>query len=266
MKQYYIRVKTKEQLKAVMKWGKADYLIVDSLLENEITDGRDKVIFSLPDIAREEKLSSIEKIYEKCCKSGGLMIKNLDELGLLLEKGYEGKVIADPFLYAYNSEALEFYREYYPDMSFVCSDELTDREMRQTIDGLAEKTKSVEISDKFIYRLYGYQQLMITNQCVSRNYTSCTDKTMTLKDERGNCFIAQSNCGLCYSTVYNGCASSMMDKLEEISFDNLLVDFTVENSGETEEVLKKIDAFSNEKTSNEKERGISRGHHYKGVD
>ncbi len=127
---------------------------------------------------------------------------------------------------------------------------------------------------------------MITNQCMSHNYTSCSDKTMRLKDDRGNDFVAVSNCSQCYSTIYNKTATSMIDKMEEIEKDCFFIDFTIENEFEAEAVLKSISDIENVRVSTSgmgkrgtgiadmenrkavigKQQGINRGHHYRGVD
>ena len=259
---YYIRVRTQEQLRAVLDWGKANALLADPelwkqperkvQLDSEKKDAFQPICYlCLPDVARQHKIRSIEEMLKNCPLSAGVVIKNIDEFGLLAETRFPGPVIGDSFLYTYNLEAAAFYRQYFPSMELMLSDELTDQELKVFLPQ----------QDQFIYKIYGYQQLMTTNQCISRNYTNCREKKLTFQDERGNQFFALTNCGQCMSSIYNGQCTYMLDKLDEIPFEKKLLDFTVESQDETAFVLNAL-----EEKQKQRPAGITRGHHYKGVD
>lgn len=326
MSRYYVRVRTKEQLNIVMNWRQADVILMDYTLmdcadaviasahaevsdnaraarEKTLDDQRPQFYYCLPYVARQNRLESIEQIISRRPGGTGMVICNMDELAMLTEMGFQGDVIADPFLYAYNSDAIDFYREYYPGMKFILSDELTDRE----ISGIA-RIQDERRMDSFIYKIYGHQPLMITAQCISRNYTGCSKKAVPFKDERGNHFCAVSQCSQCYSIIYNEAATSMIDKMSEIGFKNLMIDFTIESADQVKRILALImqeiscnaetasdrAEYDNNRDSSNKqsggqdgsrqenmpgafhktadnkgsigERSITRGHHYRGVD
>ncbi len=329
MNRYFVRVRTREQLNIVTNWQQTDTILMDfSLLNsddiaavNSMTaasgivsaDKADKskafinlnrhIYYCLPYVSRQNRLASIEQIIRSCNAGEGIVICNMDELAMLAEMKFEGPVIADSFLYAYNSQTIDFYREYYSDMRFILSDELTDREISEIA-----RVRGRSQADNFIYKIYGHQPLMITAQCISRNYTGCSKKTVPFKDERGNNFCAVSQCSQCYSVIYNGNATSMIDKAQEIGFANILIDFTTESADQIKQVLdlimqkmsddeisisdrtecdnnhdgKEKQTGSQEECSREnlskaarrtddnrnsgKERRITRGHHYRGVD
>lgn len=325
MSRHFVRVRTKEQLDIVVNWQQAEAILADFTLMNSeniaavnshavtadiarsaegkgADDSKPHIYYCLPYVSRQNRLASIEKMIGSCNEGTGIAICNMDELAMLTEMNFKGPVIADSFLYAYNSQAIDFYREYYPDMRFILSDELTDRELAE-IGRIRDNSRS----DSFIYKIYGHQPLMVTAQCISRNYTNCSRKSIPFRDERGNCFCAVSQCSQCYSVIYNGNATSMTDKMSEISFANLLIDFTTESADQVRQVLEQIskktrlDAMSasdraehnNNRNSKEKptegqadisqknlsgtshgaddkssgkEHKITRGHHYRGVD
>ena len=270
-KQLFIRIKTIGQLEVVQEWMRKEKTIPALIFDHDMAGMMRKTMnglyLCLPDVARQNRIASIEQMISGLPEGAGLVIKNLDELGMLFKMGYRGPLIGDSFLYAYNSEALAFYLDLFPDMKFILSDELTDRELKDltasTPDVCPDRgmsclpggTPDFSDQDRFIYKVYGYQQLMVTNQCVNRNYTDCRAKKMEFTDSKGGRFTAVSNCSQCSSTIYNGKCTSMLDRIEEIGYQNLLIDLTIEDGKETLKILQG-------KASGE----MTRGHHYKGID
>ena len=265
MAETIIRVKNKIQLQTVLECKEVDTLIADfgcqSLDIESIKKAHPETSFylQLPDILREKKAESVRKIAEKALDFGGIVIRNFDEIGLLedvLKKAPERmpKILGDSFLYAYNTSAISFYKGLFPDMKFLLPDELTDREIEELADA-AEAQLGIKRED-FIYKIYGYQPLMITNQCLNRNYTGCEEPLLSFSDEKKNRFFITSECGQCYDIVYNGQPTVMLDKAEvfESGF-GLLYDFTIETE---EEIRRILEGGVPEK--------LTRGHHYKGVE
>jgi len=156
----YCRVKTAEQLHAVR--GLCDVIICGSdAAAYEPTVGSEKVIADLPDISREMRSSDLEKHFSEMMKYGGVVVHTLDELGFLKSSGYDGEILADPFLYAYNDEAVSFYRNIFPQIRFIAPDELTDEEL-----------EILGTKDELIYKAYGRQRVMFTAQDVVSYYSS----------------------------------------------------------------------------------------------
>ena len=289
MTETYIRVKNKIQLQAAVNSEVADVLLLDfgcasvDIAAMKIEHPQTKFYLQLPDVLREKKAVSVKKIAEKALSFDGIVIKTFDEIALVNEvlaeksdvkdQGFDKwQIIGDAFLYAYNTEALAFYKNFFPNMKFILPDELTDREIMQLIE--SAKEKGIAERSDFIYKVYGYQPLMITNQCLNRNYTGCEKPLLQFADEKKNQFYISSECGQCYDIVYNGQPTVMLDKMEatdagfEIEgtvFNNILLDFTVETENEMDLVLGMI---GNEQLSvNVPERfRLTRGHHYKGVE
>lgn len=254
MIRYYVRVRTKEQLRAALQWEKTAVLMPDGELGGDMMYVHAKaqkasnpmqIVICLPDVLRQSRLAQTEAAMMAACtasvKGAGLLVRNLDELGMIqalhLQERFPGALIADPFLYAYNSEALRFYLDLFPDLWFIGSDELTDREQQQALQ------KSPLPKEKMIIKVYGHQPLMISNQCLNRNHTNCTEHVTAFCDSRKERFFAVSSCLQCYSTVYNGKCTWLLDKVNEegyAGYENLLLDFTVEDGPEMEHLLSSI--------------------------
>ena len=263
----WVRVKTEEQLQAVLESQvHPKYLILDAALFSAAPHcvqmvnrqaAETKVYLQLPDVLRQNRKGKIEKLLEQASGCAGLVIKNLDELGLVLEKRMQEQleIIGDAFLYAYNNDALRFYRELIPEMKFIYSDELTDKEAG---DLAGDK-------NAFLYKVYGYQEVMITAQCFFKNSGNCLRSKqagsemaqsgrMTLRDETKNNLYAESFCDLCHTVIYNGVPTSMLDKIKE-EYENLLYDFTIEDAETVKEILETKQCST-----------YTRGHHLTPID
>ena len=238
----WIRVKTKEQLEAVQnaKVPFGHLLLPAALLPEEGSlplFAEAKIYLQLPDVLRQNKKEQIRSMLKKA-SFDGIVVKNLDELGLVLEWQKERKgqrppvVIADAFLYAYNREAIRFYRDRIPDMRFMCSEELTDKE---------EKELRADAS-AFLYKIYGYQTVMVTAQCFRKNRAGCAragqegSQRMCLRDESGNILYAECDCSLCQTIIYNGVPTSMLDK-DVSGYENIFYDFTIEDAATVKKIL-----------------------------
>ena len=259
LKNLYIRVKTEEQLSAV-----AEYIIRSRMLPEQLNilvpchwtgtqvsllSGRASVFADLPYILRENIRRKAESCVKEAQWADGFVIKNIDEMGLVQEMDYQGKVIADSFLYATNSQAMEFYRQQFENIVFMASDELTDAEIDKMPEG-----KSL------IYKIYGRQPVMFTAQDVAENYG--TDGVVSLESAKRDRLVTSFD-EFGFTTVYTEDAVSMMDKAAAWERDNILIDLTLENKTETLEILGNVGEPAAEYTG---VNSFSRGHHYRGID
>ena len=233
----YIKVKTKEQLCAVSECKMEYEIIADYKLTAEIPAGqRSGVWLSLPDVLRENKLSVFEELCASADGFKGVVIHNADELGMLRSAGYGGLVMAGELLYAYNSEAVRFYQGFYPDMRFIAPAELTDAE-------LVRLEAAAKI--RFIYKIYGHQQLMTTAQVLDGPF----------RDEKGESYIGIHDPVQDLSQIYTGRPVSMLDKQDVWQDRDVLIEFTFESGKMAACILKEMNAS-----------GYIRGHHFKGID
>ena len=211
----YITAKTEYQLEAVRGFKKV------------------KILSCLPDAARENRLGEVKKLISQ---AEAVVIQNIDETGLLKEMNFKGDVIGGQLLYAYNSEAVGFYKTVFPAMKFIAPAELTDNELK----ALEEAAKI-----KFIYKVYGRQKLMTTAQYLSG----------TFRDEKGAEFIALHDEINNYSEIYTVKPVSMLDKRQAWDSRDILFEFTAETEEETVKILETMEVSD-----------YIRGHHYRGID
>lgn len=273
-----VRVKTKEQFRCIPETKAIRTLIVDAscldLIKQKKKEEKDrKYYLQFPDILKESKAELQEALLQEAENYDGLVVRNFDQLGLLRsfqkEDGKIPEIIGDSFLYSYNPEALAFYRDFFPAIRWVLSDELTDKEAQNLI-------KKAD-TDNFIYKVYGYQTLMVTNQCIRRNYQGCRKgepEPLRFTDEKNNAFYAVNDCTNCYNLIYNGQPTMMLDKLQYkedrffvdgTEYPSLLIDFTIEKENEIAQILGLVEKILKSEPV-VLEGNYTRGHHYKGVE
>ena len=252
MKNIFVRTRTSEQLKAVLDWGRAAAVLADTGTwpQDSLSGYNGEIYICLPDVTRQSKIGSAEEMIQMARGRYGLVIKNLDQLEMVCEAGFTGPVIADSLLYACSSHAFLMYKEILPWLQFISCDELTDQEMRKT-------------GCDVIYKAYGHQQLMVTSQCLMKNYSGCRQGYVRFKNERGDIFYSQTRCSQCYSVIYDGREISMLDRLDEIPFKNILADLTVEDAAQTGTVLALLELTG---PGYKQDNRFTRGHHYRGVE
>lgn len=266
-----VRVKNNALLETAGSYDGIDVIIADfgcsedSLLAAAEKYPKRRIYIQLPDVLREKRAESVEKIAERAMRFDGVVIKNLDEAGLIRKilhgAGKKTEVIGDAFLYAYNSSAVAFYKQLFADMRFIASDEISDREVGAMIRKCEEK--GVATGKDFIYKAYGHQPLMITDRCINRTYAGCMNPLMRFRDEKNNDFYVTSECGQCYDIIYNGLPSFMPEPAGELKemIPHILLDFTIESAEKMREVM---DHFLEGKALALKANTYTRGHHLKG--
>ena len=262
----YVSVKTMEQFQIVNNYEFVRHIIIDYNIIREAEVGKmnseKKIYVAFPDILRENKKHNMKDLYFLAGMTDGIYVKNIDELGLLKEYGYKGTVLLDSFLYAYNDEAIRFYKDTFDNVIFVGSVELTHHELESLCTGTVE-------------RLYGYQPVMITAQCFINNYLDgCgynRSKRFSFRDEKGNRFFSVNNCRDCYSIIYNGVPTDNVKQLTNNRNTDItneyLIDFTIESVDQTKKVMDRLEKIQTGETDIESdELDYTRGHYIKGIE
>ena len=242
----------------MLKWGKAFAVLADyeswmndSCVFREIYDaGISEAYVCLPEITRQSKLELTKNMMQCIPDGAGVLIRTPDQLEMAVEYGFKGPVAGDSFLYAYNSHSMKLYKELIPDIQFISSDELTDNELKLT-------------GGDVIFKAYGHQVLMVTNQCLMKNYYGCRQGIVRFRNENNDRFFTANRCSHCLSVIYDSRIINMTDRLDEIPYEKIMLDLTVENAEQTREVLSRIDSGQ---CSDAHAAGFTRGHHYKGVE
>lgn len=224
------------------------------------------VFIALPEIFRQKNLVEYADMLSDISGFDGVMIRNIDELGYLIEIGYKGDVVADAGLYVYNDHAAAFYKNQIHNISFVSSAELTYNEIKN-------------LSTNTLLKIYGYQKVMVSANCISGNYCGgCAQKSsqmMNLTDDMGNVFYVRNYCGECYNIMYNGVPTSILDRLDLIhdSFTDAYIELTVEDGEKTNKIMdyieKNIIGLGDMEQDNDVHAPIkeyTRGHYFKGIE
>lgn len=257
MTRIYIRVRTEEQAAALAKvleneWDKASEVFAlcpvksDPQTADLLKKAGAVVYADLPFIARENILGELLDDIRRASWAGGYVVKNIDELGILESLGYKGEVIGDSFLYAYNSEAFGFYREHFPGIRFMASDELTDAEL-----------KGLPGSSRLICKAYGRARVMLTAQSLGANYGE-QGKSAKIRSVKNDRFISLDE-DYGYNSVFTEEPVSMPDVLSDGAWEDIMADLTCEDRDGSEKVIMAMLG------KGVLPSGIN-GHHYKGID
>ena len=121
-------------------------------------------ICALPPVFRVSERESIRSVILNAAENGfsGILVRTFEELQLALQSGYEGEIIADASLYAWNRLSMEALAG---DCSgIVCSLEL---EQRAVLEAAGEM-------DKMILPVYGRIPMMETAGCVRKTQNLCS--------------------------------------------------------------------------------------------
>ncbi|MCD8380648.1 MAG: U32 family peptidase [Lachnospiraceae bacterium] len=218
----------------------------------------------LPYIARSKDRAHLTGLFYLAKKLGiqGLLVRNLEELGLIRELHMDGDfvLIADASLYCWNREAKSFLAEDFARITLPY--ELNSRETRAFAD---EKTERI---------IYGYIPLMQTANCLYRTCKNCllkqkrsdlsTDWALqyaenidaagtgnasadlafcelhgaaVLTDRLGKQFQVLTDCRYCFNTIYNSVPLSLHNKIDIRKEGNYRLQFTVESAAETAKIL-----------------------------
>lgn len=207
----------------------------------------------LPAVFRKEAYSDVEYITSLRTQNlKGIVVRNIDEYALLRHISYDREIIADSSLYVMNEYAGKFFDE---NVMTTVPVELNEREIRDLCSVLPHQQICV----------YGYQQLMVSAQCVCNHTIGCkkNNHLLILKDRYHKDFYVKSICKYCYSLVYNGLPTVLYD-IESLPLqsEGLLYrfHFTIETK---EQVTKVLNSFLNG-SSYEGKR--TKGHFSRGVE
>ena len=261
----HVSVNTAEQLDAVIKVagqgaGAVSRIYVDSVLvlsedKSRFEKAGAELIAMLPYVTRTEEFDGCEevrRITDSLEDKGfsGVLVRNLEQLGLLRQMAFKGKVILDYSVYVWNADALRFLlSSNRSDAGFMIDEitvpyELTFREAGDMIKA-AGKVADVPVS----FNIYGHVPMMISAGCIKKTTDKCSGRLhelhseqVSITDRLGNRMPVTCNCRSCYNVIWNALPTSLHKKMKEIEgaglFDHLRVDFTVESGAETEKILR----------------------------
>ena len=255
----HVLVNTKDQLNAALEFISSGYeidrLYIDLylLLGRDISfipsDYKEKVVIALPYMTRTESFDGtmdIVSALEIAETNGfyGVLVRNLEQLGVIKEKGFSRNIVPDYGIYIWNSQAMKLISEL-KDFGLKIEDmsvpyELTFHEAKELVNNIDVETT---------LNVYGKTPMMITANCVKKTMDKCSGKmntihseSITMFDRMNNKLHVTTNCRNCYNVIWNAYPTSLYKKLTDIEnaslFDYLRVDFSDENFEETKKILR----------------------------
>lgn len=263
----YVSCENQETAKALLREpGITGMYLSFRVMKNLLDEGVKKGIemyLSLPYIVRGEMPEGFLETAREWISRGmkGFLVRNLESYGMLKRAGLEKFCVLDASLYAWNNEAVSFWREEGV-MRNTVPFELNEGELRH------RDNRDSEMS------VYGYIPLMVSAQCVQKNLYGCRkeESGAWLKDRYGKEFYASCECRPwktentkehtpCYNIIYNSIPYGLLgeaEQIKELGIDKVRLSFTMEK---TEEALKICRDFVN---AYGKGRKVSPGEYTKG--
>lgn len=269
-----ISVETREQLKVALEselvsriytsitvFDQKDiYYSVKKYIESA-KEKKKKPFLALPFIVRKDSLKYLDNYYQSFIDMGleGFLVRSLESLAYLRSIGLTSYVVSDANLYTYNKRAQDYYREL-GIMRDTAPYELNGKELR------SRRNQNSEVI------IYGYQPLMVSAQCVKKNFRNCSKKSeiITLQDRYKKEICVKCICDFCYNIIYNSIPLGIWkeaDELKRLGFQSFRMNFTLENSKEMEKILKDFGHLylHNKKTQFPAEQ-FTKGHLKRGVE
>lgn len=222
-----------------------------------LNEGKGNIYIVLPAVIRNqyenEIIDLIEQIMAKNINCTGIVVRNIDEFALLYNLEYDGNIVTDYSLYTMNRFAYAWIREQMPKAHITIPVELNAKQIN-------------ELSEEFVnsdWIVYGYQQLMVSAQCVQNTTMKCnhSNAKMVLHDRYKKSFRVNCICKYCYNLIYNGIPTVLFDlKSSTQHRHNHRVQFIWEDTKQVKEVL---DSYFMDKTPSIE---LTRGHYKRGVE
>lgn len=245
------------------------YRLMEQYLELGLEKGKEMYL-SLPHITRGEEPDGYCVQIDKWLKQGmtGFLVRNLESLSRLKNRGLLGKCVLDHSLYTWNDEAVRFWEKQGVLRNTVPL-ELNEKELRH------RQNKGSEML------IYGRLPLMLSAQCVRKNTIGCNrqEEKVWLKDRYEKEFPAVCCCdpwktgntkgkGPCYNIIYNSLPYGLCgeaDKVRNLGVSYVRLSFTIESAREAGKILKDFTvAYSGGRISGNYE--FTKGHFKRGAE
>lgn len=259
-----VTVGTRDQLRAVLKWGGCRRIYVECSLFSESYEeflrlaqesarrpdaGAVPAFYlAMPYILRERDEAYLRRLEERLEQAGssvrGLLIRNLEGLAWarqflrVREDGQAAcEVVPDAGLYCFNAETFQFFGDFSAEITLPY--ELNAGEAAHLVRAAKERGMRTSLI------AYSRIPMMITANCLQKTAGLCRAETgekgqLLLKDRLGRTFPVEINCNRCYNIIYNCVPYSLhgaRKEREKIGADALRYDFTTENGTQCVKIL-----------------------------
>ena len=230
----WAQVMTVPQLRAAQRCGISHIIVEETpeIMKALTEEERKSVYLALPPVCRSMSRSGVKKRIGEGYK--GLLIRNLEELVLVEESGYTGRILADGSLYQWNTAARELLLSHCDLVNQGW--ELSAKDMQPLVQGAAGRQ---------MLTVYGRIPMMITAGCVRKTAGACSHAEQDfyeLEDRKGMRFPVRCFCAHCSNVIYNSLPLSLHTFVKKkdpavMETGNWIVSFTTESGAETETIL-----------------------------
>lgn len=262
-----ILISTEEQLEVVKDLQGVERIYIESDLilkknNNDLCDEIKRwhkkglsVWIALPFVFRMDTEKIISSQVALLEKNGidGYLIRNFDSLAFMEKNGISReKILLDERMYVFSDEAIKAF-EHLGYHRFTAPLELNEKELCHRLHQTEELI------------LYGRIPLMITANCIHKNFYGCDQKETTekLTDRYDKTFPVQNKCEYCYNLILNADCLNLIpkkDMLEADGYHSFRLQFTTESASEMKKV---IGAY---KTGEKLTGTFTNGHFKRGVE
>ena len=221
-----------------------------------------KIFIAAPYISRAETENCLIKI-RQALETGmvqGVLIRNLESFGYFEKCLMPEQLVLDAGIYMWNRESIHFFDKRV--CGYCLPIECNAGEWKRLLsasNGDLEQSALV----------YGRLPMMITAGCISKTEGKCHKASgiTLLKDRYEKIFPVYHDCISCYNVIYNSVPLS----LHRMFHDRMRpmccrMDFTVENSRETAEIIKFFRQLASGEQREPAYKLYTTGHYKRGVD
>lgn len=231
----WAQVTTAAQLRAAQACGIPNIIAEETpqIMEILTEEERRSCLIALPHVCRTDSRDGVRKLAGM--GFAGVLVRNPEELDILEEIGYDGRIVADGSLYQWNTAARELLlaRCDYVNAGW----ELSARDMLPLMDG-AENRQLLSV--------YGRIPMMISAGCVKKTSGMCSHREQeffSIRDRMGMQFPVRCVCGHCYNVIYNSLPLSLhsfIRRKDPVAMDaaGWICSFTTESGAQTQEILR----------------------------
>lgn len=276
----YALVLNREQLAGALEGG-ATSILLDGPLADALAAGREEweiippdqlkrttFYAALPYIFRESDRSFMEQLTQAAAtrlsgRLSGFLCRTPEEIEFLMEKGYDGRYIADSSVYRWNRQSDAV-------VSSACGLrvlplELAGQEMMETFR---------PVIDRQILPVYGRIPVMVTANCIRKSTGCCVHREegfWYLKDRKNVLFPVRTDCSHCHNIIYNSIPLSLHSAAGDEIFrkaGGLLLSFTTEHREETRRITRFFGALCEGRTGEPfpgREAGFTTGRYRHGA-
>ena len=264
-----------QNLNAVLENQMVDMVTLESFTNleaalKEIHAAGKKAGCAFPYVLRENSEGLLRKQVSVLKRFDRIWVRSYDGIGFAKEELHlpAEKLALDAGLYVFSNEAADDFMAA-GFAGYTASMELNRKELAHMENEQAE------------LMLYGYAPLMISAQCVYKNYASCIKEQkkesgkqpqrLYLNDRYQKQFEVQRDCTNCYNVIYNSqptCLLHHADEIGGLDFGAHRIVFRNESVKQMHGILQQYeDAFrSGRKIQPPKEGTYTNGHFRRGVD